>query len=442
MKRLLIMLIIPLVLTGCDFFQSLFKKAEIAFVDVADAAALAIKSGDTRIDTVDQDNELYKQLVDGSWEAVRYYDKRGRETEAPDGMLYLMRLDDRFFVAVYGNIHSDDEMNMTWEYWDDVFLMDVDNGTMYYLNQFGNAFTEGLPPMTDWEPSMITGIDSSGSIYYLAGPSSYNSFTEKTEQLRNYSAVTKLSVGTDADLLTGEFLTPDTRDVNAFCVDSSGNLVYEVELVTGGRVPVYRMSNGTADFLDLGASDLFVHHYVSGGDGNAYVVAGAGAMDAHLYRIDFSAPSPSLVQVAGPFSDWELHSVQEKGDHILIIGQSVVLKYQYTGGASTVSISDSVPIRSIINKSGDLVYILTNNHTPLVYLVDLASESYIGYPLDGSRYTVQTFRDYALVDGAVYAELTDIITGTTGGYILYPDGQISQLTETTVESQIIVIEPL
>lgn len=410
---------------------------------------------------------LYKLLTDGSWTIVEFQNERGRWTDFPLRLLHLVRINERYFVLIFGT-RSDDGTSTVWsdpfEDWSDSFLLDSTTGNMYYLNAIANLGGGDEAPVYNIEGSL--GADALGRVYYLASPQSSNNFEREWMEVRERSGVVRLSVDEDSTSLTGEFMTSDANWVYSFGVTSSGDIVYEFGSDgTGPSGTAYRAADGSVGFLtDYVPWESWAFSIYPASDGNLYVVAREDFQDLsdpmhtinqlNLYELAFVNSQPQVSQVATLFEPsgmaWGAGLQTLAGDgYLLFIANESVARYSLEGTALRVDYPTAIAASRSILKSDRYVYILNgydpanvDNDTTFAILVDLELETAIEYPVNRQRYQIIEFRDYPSAPDAVFAKLTDILTGTTASYTLHSDGTMEQLSEESEEALVITIEPL
>lgn len=459
--------ILSVLLISCGGLLDRLPKPVITFADLNGATALAVAHSTTARAVDDEEtphNVLYKMLTDGSWTIVEFQNERGRWTEFPVSLLHLVRLNDHYFVLVFG---SRDTPNEIWqsphEEWSDSFLLDAISGNMYYLNAIANLGGGDMAPVYEVEGSL--GIDDADHVYYLASPFSSDNFANEGTDIRERSGVVQLTINPETSELTGEFVTSDATWVYEFVVSRRGDIVYRLGTDGGGPTNIaYRTSDGSVGFLsDYLPWEPWELRLIQGEDGRLYLYEANWSGDpadpasevneTTLHALEFVSGEPAATSVTTLFASADgpasiAEAIVADG-YMLFVANGAIAQYFYDGNSVRIEYPIDVAAANSIVKSDRYVYILNGydpalvqNETTFALLVDLELQTVLEYPLDRQRYQVNEFRDYPSSPDAVYARMTDVLTGTTASYALNPDGSSELLSEEAEETLIITIEPL
>ena len=476
--KLLLTPLVPcfaLILAGCGGPWFWIPRPPISFADLSGAQALGIVESVSPRAIGDEDDgydRLYKLLTDGSWTEVEFRNERGIRADIPVDLLHLERLNEQFFVLVFGSRddHFDDVWSEPYEWWSDTFLLDGESGNMYYLNRIADAGTDESGT-THQYPSQIFSSDDAGGLYYIGGPLSSDRFSNEFEQIRDSNGVIQLSYSPEDETLTGEFITSNAVWVGSLFVTGNGDLLYSygAEVMMESEGYAFRTGDGEVGFLgDFISLDSWSARFFEGSDGKIYFLndisteAGDPVMpewetSTLLYELSFSDGTPTTEEVATIFTADSYDSAGNLSRHlvtdeyVLFVGHWGVSQFMYGGVVRRISYPVEIGAGPTVLTSDRHLFVLNagysmtageDNETTFAIVVDLQEQTAIEFPLDRQRYTINEFRNYPAEPDAVYASLTDVLTGTTSSYALYPDGTMELLSEEQEETLIITIEPL
>jgi hypothetical protein len=436
-----------LLLSSCGGGFYWFPRPSINLADLTGAEALGVISSSYSSRAISDDDgydRLYKLLADGSWAEVEFRNERGFRADIPVDLLHLHRVNEQFIVLVYGD--RDDPMEGdVWssplEYWSDTFLLDTTTGDMYYLNQIANA--GGDDTGTSYgQPSAVFGADDDGRVYYRAATYSHDRFAQKYSEVRSYPGIVRLTPDPLSTALTGVFITADTSPVTTFAVNAAGDVVYHLPDDAVESRLAFVTSDGTRDFYNPG---IWIDRLFHGRDRTIYVTTAEGE-ENRLYALEFISGSPALDLRATATNTSSL-AVQD--DRIVMVGSSSLLLYSYDDTSVEITFPVEIGVGPTVLTSDRYLFILnsgagaeSDNSTTFAIVVDFDTQTATEFPLDTDRYTINEFRDYPAEADAVFARMTDVLTGTTRSYALYPDGTMELLSKDEEEALIITIEPL
>ncbi len=410
------------------------------FADLTGATALGVRSA--RGPESMMHDSLYQLDAFGDWSIVEFYTLLGDRFDIPRDLVRVLELNASTYILLYG----DEEFapgQVT-----DIFMLDAESEHMYYLNQVANYSLEFFAA-SDHDFSVAS--DAIGNVYYSADPFSTPNLTFGDHVTRrDHPGIVKITPATNDASVTGTYITPDSTSVLQFGVDAAGNIIY-----AGGDSPgnisyfAFITADGDTDFLESylpGETDI--RRAFSGPDGDIWVGGRHLGVDA-LWTVDLGSGAPVLSQLSAELPYDGIHDYQQVtkvGANIYVRHYRDLSRVDASGQTRIVSVegSDNPSFEDpyIIKPDRYMFTLRRDESGDSLALVDFDLESYTIYPLDFSRYSVDSLTEYATDPEKVVAVLTDRLLGTRQTWTLAVDGTVELLNESDEEPIIVTIYPL